>query len=54
MTVVTATERFKRLFSNAIEHICVLEEQLELAKIEIEKLKAEKPEETSKEVGDVE
>jgi hypothetical protein len=36
----TATERFKALLANALEHVCVLEEQLELAQARISELEA--------------
>ncbi len=42
---MTATERFKQLFANAIERVCVLEEQLELAQAEIERLNSTIPSE---------
>lgn len=37
---MTATERFKRLFADAVERICVLEEQLELAQGRVDELEA--------------
>jgi hypothetical protein len=40
---VTATERFKALFANAIEQVCVLQEQLELAQDRIAELEAAAP-----------
>lgn len=43
--VMTATERYKTLFANAIERICVLEEQLELAQEQIAELDQTDPEE---------
>jgi hypothetical protein len=35
---VTATERFKKLYADAIERVCVLEEQLESARERIVEL----------------
>jgi cell division protein FtsB len=35
---VTATERFKRLLADALERVCVLEEQLEQAHARIAEL----------------
>lgn len=35
---MTATERFKALLANALERVCVLEEQLELAQARITEL----------------
>lgn len=37
---VTATERFKMLLASALERVCVLEEQLELAQQRIAELEA--------------
>lgn len=37
---VTATERFKALLANALERVCVLEEQLELAQARVAELEA--------------
>lgn len=37
---MTATDRFKALFANAIERVCVLEEQLEVAQARIAELEA--------------
>lgn len=37
----TATERFKRLLADALERVCVLEEQLELAQARVAELEAE-------------
>jgi Tfp pilus assembly protein PilN len=37
---VTATERFKALYANAVERICVLEEQLEKTQARIAELEA--------------
>ena len=42
--VMSATERFKALYVNAVERICVLEEQLELAQQRIAELEAEQAE----------
>jgi cell division protein FtsB len=39
--VTSATERFKSLLANALERMCVLEEQLEQAEAEIERLRAD-------------
>ena len=36
-----AAERFKALFANTVERVCVLEAQLELAQAEIERLNKE-------------
>lgn len=35
---MTATERFKALLANALERVCVLEEQLETAQARIKEL----------------
>lgn len=51
--MTTAIERFKMLFANAIERVCVLEEQLELARAQIEALEKE-IEEKEKEDGGTE
>lgn len=43
---MTAAERFKRLYANAVELVCVLEERLEVAEhdlAEAKKLLAETP-----------
>lgn len=40
---MTATERFKALFANAMERVCVLEEQLEQAHARIAELEQKKP-----------
>lgn len=37
---MTATERFKALFANYVERVCVLEEQLEQATLRIAELEA--------------
>lgn len=37
---MTATERFKTLFANAIERVCVLEAELEQAQARIAELEA--------------
>lgn len=37
---MTATERFKRLLADALERVCVLEEQLERAQQRIAELEA--------------
>ena len=39
--LVTATERFKQLLANALERVCVLEEQLEWAQARIAELEAQ-------------
>lgn len=41
---MTAAERFKARFADAIERVCVLEEQLEQAHERIAELEAEQPE----------
>jgi hypothetical protein len=38
---MTATEKFKALFANAIERVCVLEEQLEKAQARVAELEVE-------------
>lgn len=38
---MTATERFKTLLVNALERVCVLEEQLEAAQARLTELEAE-------------
>jgi hypothetical protein len=40
--VITATERYKMLLANALERVCVLEEQLEKALMRIEELEGER------------
>lgn len=42
---MTATERFKALLANALERVCVLEEQLELAQARIAELETPPAEE---------
>ena len=42
---VSAIERFKALLANALERVCVLEEQLELAQQRIAELEAQRLEE---------
>lgn len=42
---MTATERFKALFANTVERVCVLEEQLEIAQARIAELEAKAEEE---------
>jgi hypothetical protein len=39
---MTATERYKMLLANALERVCVLEEQLELAQARIAESEAER------------
>lgn len=39
--MTSATERFKALFANTVERVCVLEAQLEEAQAEVERLKQE-------------
>lgn len=39
---MTAADRFKALFANAVERVCVLEEQLEAAQARVAELEAEK------------
>jgi hypothetical protein len=39
-SVATATERFKALLANALERVCVLEEELETARARISELEA--------------
>ena len=46
---MNATERFKALFANAIERVCILEEQLEQAQLRIKELEAQLPEPESEE-----
>ena len=36
--MTSATERFKRLLADALERICVLEEQLEIAQAQLAEL----------------
>lgn len=43
--MTSATDRFKAMFANAVERICVLEEQLEQARARIAELEADKTEE---------
>ena len=43
---MTATERFKALFANAVERVCVLEEQLEQAQARIVELESEAEKDT--------
>ncbi len=38
---MTASERFKALYANAVERVCILEELLEQAQVEIERLNEE-------------
>lgn len=40
---VTAKERFKAMLANALERLCVLEEQLEQAQARIAELEAAQP-----------
>jgi len=40
---VTAVERFKMLLANALERVCVLEEQLELAQQRVAELEQAAP-----------
>lgn len=39
--VMTSTERFKKLLANALEFVCVLEEQLETVNLELALTRAE-------------
>lgn len=41
--MTSATERFKYLLANALERVCVLEEQLEIALARIAELESEEP-----------
>lgn len=39
--MMSAAERFKALYANAVERVCVLEEQLEAAQARIAQLEAD-------------